>query len=536
MTPHLARFIDALETYGSPPPHDIDVERAVLGGILTRADHLMAPEVVSLSADSFYRIAHGQLFMALRELHREGRPLDVITIRDAFGRERVEKCGGLIYISRLADGCPRSTNVPYYATIVGKHGANRKILARLQLAERRMCDGDTVQALALLRDLDDVTRRHRFTLLDDQGIAALPDTPYIIDKLLAAVAFGTLWAQTGVGKTTLLMRMLTHISSGLPLFGARVQQPGNLALIVTEGRGGLRARHDAAWAALKIPPDQRAGIHVVAEPIDLLRAEDVDELVAILKPISPVLLVIDGWARSLGEPDGDTGATVRAVQAVDRLREALGCTVLAAHHPGWDVTRERGSSHLRASVDFLWSLKTDGTDDRLILKCEKSRDAEPFQNIRLRRITMNDSVTVELADDPDDRPRLTGKQPDVLNALRDAATRAEWAKVCADSGISRATAYRNIDFLLRHGYVDQRHDQPALSEVRKCPTFLTHFSPLFLTILRHSHAVSHRVLRYFSPILIFCEFQFSHSLVPMRDQEWESTLRNNRDTTSWVCA
>ena len=63
----------------SPPPHDIDVERAVLGGILAHADHLAAPEVVSLSADSFYRIAHGQLFVALRELHREGRPLDVIT-------------------------------------------------------------------------------------------------------------------------------------------------------------------------------------------------------------------------------------------------------------------------------------------------------------------------------------------------------------------------------------------------------------------------------------------------------------------------
>ena len=336
----------------------------------------------------------------------------------------------------------------------------RRWLTHAELAERLMRDGDTVQALALLRDLDAVTRRHRFTLLDDQDIAALPDTPYIINRMLPAGAFGALWAQTGVGKTTLLMRMLTHISSGLPLFGANIQQPGHVALIVTEGRGGLRARHDAAWAALKVPPDQRNGIYVVAEPIDLLRAEDVDELVAILKTISPVLLVIDGWARSLSEPDGDTGATVRAVQAVDRIREALGCTVRAAHYPGWDVSRERGSSHLRASVDFLWSFKTDGTDDRLILECEKSRDAEPFQKIRLRRMIMNDSVTVELVDAPlQNRPRLTGKQPNVLNALRDAATRAEWAKVSVGSGISQATAYRHIDFLINHGYVEQRHDQ-----------------------------------------------------------------------------
>ncbi len=150
---------------------------------------------------------------------------------------------------------------------------------------------------------------------------------------------------------------------------------------------------------------------------------------------------------------------MRAVQVVDRIREVLGCTVLAAHHPGWDVSRERGSSYLRASVDFLWSLKTDGTDDRLILKCEKSRDAEPFQNIRLRRITMNDSVTIEPVDDPDDRPRLTGKQPDVLNALRDAATLSEWVKVCVGSGISKATAYRQIDALLDQGYVEVREDQ-----------------------------------------------------------------------------
>ena len=437
-------------------PHDLDAERALLGGILRCAKHLDVQEVVALDPMAFYHEGHAKLFEALRVLQREDRPLDIITLKDAIGDTGIERCGGAFYIDGLTDGIPRSVNVRSYASIIAKHAWRREYLALVRLLEHRLMQGADDGGSSLLNDLqafaDEQRPPCRFRVLDDEAIAALPDTPFIVDGLIPDESFGTLWAKTGVGKTTLLMRILVHISSGKTLLGATIRRPGNVALVVTEGRGALRVRHDAAWAALDVPVDQRAGIHAIAEPIDLLQPEDVDALIASLRPVSPVLLAIDGWARTLSEPDGDTGATVRAVKAVDRIREALGCTVLVAHHPGWDDSRERGSYHLRASVDFLWSLKADGDEGRLILECEKSRDSEPFPPIRLSRMKIRDSVTIELAADQTSS-QLSRKHAPVLDALTDGATKCEWVKACDQAA---STVYRHIQDLTRTGHVEIR--------------------------------------------------------------------------------
>ena len=86
---------------------------------------------------------------------------------------------------------------------------------------------------------------------------------------------------------------------------------------------------------------------------------------------------------------------------------------------------------------------------------------------------MNDSVTVELVDDPDDRPRLTGKQPDVLNALRDAATRSEWAKAYLGQGFGAKLLGRLVSFSEENGFWSLQaaifpENQVSIATHKKC--------------------------------------------------------------------
>ena len=61
------------------------------------------------------------------------------------------------------------------------------------------------------------------------------------------------------------------------------------------------------------------------------------------------LVVFDTWQRCLGADENDTADVSRAITALDRIRDTLGCAELVLHHTRVDEDRERGSTALRAS-------------------------------------------------------------------------------------------------------------------------------------------------------------------------------------------
>lgn len=131
-----------------PLPHNLEAERCVLGSILIRNDAFnIAVELVD--ADDFFRDAHRRVFEQMVGLNERGQAIDFVTIKDELNRAGgLDDVGGPAYISALADGVPRSTNVEHYARIVKEkaklrsliHSAN-KIVSTAYEAER---DADTV--------------------------------------------------------------------------------------------------------------------------------------------------------------------------------------------------------------------------------------------------------------------------------------------------------------------------------------------------------------------------------------------------------
>lgn len=111
------------------PPHSIEAEQSVLGGVLLSAD---AWEAVSetLGEADFYRHDHQLIFRALSDLVTDEQPLDVVTVAEKLQkRDELEPIGGIAYLGSLASGTPSASNVKAYASIVRERSVLRQMIA-----------------------------------------------------------------------------------------------------------------------------------------------------------------------------------------------------------------------------------------------------------------------------------------------------------------------------------------------------------------------------------------------------------------------
>lgn len=110
------------------PPHNIDAEQAVLGGILINDDAFN--QVVDILSDGdFYRQAHALIFRGMVTLYNKDDPVDVITLSHALREGGVlEKVGGTDYLASLAEATSTSAGIVYHAEIVRDLSTRRGLI------------------------------------------------------------------------------------------------------------------------------------------------------------------------------------------------------------------------------------------------------------------------------------------------------------------------------------------------------------------------------------------------------------------------
>src|SRR5262245_56127432 len=109
-------------------PHNLDAERSVLGAILVHASAFEIADQLIRGTD-FYRLAHQRIYAALGRLIERRIDPDFVTLKEELLRTGdLDEAGGPVYISGLADGVPRATNVTHYAGIVREKAALRRII------------------------------------------------------------------------------------------------------------------------------------------------------------------------------------------------------------------------------------------------------------------------------------------------------------------------------------------------------------------------------------------------------------------------
>ncbi len=110
------------------PPHSIEAEQSVLGGLML--DNNAWDEVLDLVAEEdFYRHDHRMIFAAIAALAGRNEPCDVITLSEQLDKmAELEGVGGLSQLGMLAKNTPSAANIRAYAEIVREKSVLRQLI------------------------------------------------------------------------------------------------------------------------------------------------------------------------------------------------------------------------------------------------------------------------------------------------------------------------------------------------------------------------------------------------------------------------
>ncbi|CAN5230073.1 replicative DNA helicase [soil metagenome] len=110
------------------PPHDLQAEKSVLGGVLidTSAIGIVAE---FLKSPHFYAREHQIIFDGMIKLFEKQQPIDVITLKNQLQSDgEIKNAGGQEYLSELINSVPTSAYVEQYAHIIRAQYTKRKLI------------------------------------------------------------------------------------------------------------------------------------------------------------------------------------------------------------------------------------------------------------------------------------------------------------------------------------------------------------------------------------------------------------------------
>ena len=110
------------------PPHSLEAEASVLGGLLL--DNSAFDHIADIISDAdFYRHEHRLIYAAIAQLIGESKPADAVTANEYLQRQgKSEAAGGLPYLSLLTQQVPSASNIRRYAEIVRERAVLRRLI------------------------------------------------------------------------------------------------------------------------------------------------------------------------------------------------------------------------------------------------------------------------------------------------------------------------------------------------------------------------------------------------------------------------
>lgn len=244
--------------------------------------------------------------------------------------------------------------------------------------------GDVRDRVGEQEEADDAAR-FRAALLTASELIKRPPPEYLVDGILPKGALGCVFGRPGSAKTFLVLDVALRVAGGLP-WGVREVRGGPVLYIAAEGSAGLGTRI-RAWLDHANLADID-NIQFLPLAVNLLDVHQRAALLVVTAEINPVLIVVDTMARSMVGGDENSARDVGLViDAADKLRLQTSAAVVLVHHTGKDGQTYRGSSALEGACDTMVEVLLDG--DVVTVRCEKQKDAEPFEPIRMRLVTVN---------------------------------------------------------------------------------------------------------------------------------------------------
>jgi replicative DNA helicase len=110
------------------PPHSIEAEQSLIGGLLL--DNAAWDRIGDVVTETdFYRDDHRRIFRHIAKLIELARPADVVTVFESIEKSNeIDQTGGLAYLSDIANSTPSAANIRRYGEIVRERAVLRKLV------------------------------------------------------------------------------------------------------------------------------------------------------------------------------------------------------------------------------------------------------------------------------------------------------------------------------------------------------------------------------------------------------------------------
>ena len=180
------------------PPHSVEAEQAVLGGLMLENSEWDNVVDILLPED-FYRPEHQLIFQVMIKQSEASRPIDVVTLVESLDSlNELEAAGGLDYLSNLASGSRGTANIKAYSEIIRE----RAIFRRLISVANRIADNGYNPSGKMASEVLDEAEREVFNISDErpQDSGPVPINP-LLEKALDRIdeLAGSDGNLTGVG-------------------------------------------------------------------------------------------------------------------------------------------------------------------------------------------------------------------------------------------------------------------------------------------------------------------------------------------------
>lgn len=130
-------------------PHSLEAEQSVLGCVLFDTE-ISSDIMGELTAEDFYSESHKLIFEAMNTIFLGNRPIDFVTLSSELEKNgNINLCGGITYITAVAQSVPSSANYRHYVEIVKRDSVMRRLIKASQaITETAQSDTDKENAIA----------------------------------------------------------------------------------------------------------------------------------------------------------------------------------------------------------------------------------------------------------------------------------------------------------------------------------------------------------------------------------------------------
>lgn len=220
------------------PPHNIEAEQAVLGGVFLRND-IFHSLVDMITDEDFYSPVHRIIYQAFQELYRRRQPVDLVTVAEHLkSNGKIDDIGGSVYLASLTESVASASNAVFHAQIVRDKAVRRRLIqSSAEILTNCFELGEDTESL-----LDQAEQRI-FSIAESKGKPSFISSKDLVDRV-----FGQLEMRSGQGE------LVTGVPTGYTDFDHMTAGLQKSDLII------LAARPSMGKTALAMNMGMRAAI------------------------------------------------------------------------------------------------------------------------------------------------------------------------------------------------------------------------------------------------------------------------------------